>query len=81
MLFRSDPEIIPAVQYQHEKAFHRWTVFLIDWGGNASLQDVSGRILWAYPGSTAVVIQVPRGVGPKAQMKIEIQTNPDFTAI
>lgn len=73
-----DPEIVPVRQYRHEVAQHRWTLFLVDWSGEVPMQEVAGRLLWAYPGSNAVTIQVPKGVGPKAQMRIELLTNPDF---
>lgn len=73
-----DPEPVELTQYQQQVAFHRWTLFLVDWSGEAQLQDVAGRLLWAYPGSNAVTVTVPRGVGPRGQMRVELQTNPDF---
>lgn len=73
-----DPEPVELRQYQQQVAFHRWTLFLVDWSGDAPLQDVAGRLLWAYPGSNAVTVVVPRGVGPRGQMRVELQTNPDF---
>jgi hypothetical protein len=41
------------------------------------MQDVAGRLIWAYPGSNAVSVTVPKGVGPRSQMRVDIQTNPD----
>lgn len=75
-----EPELVPVRQYQHEQAFSRWTLYLVDWNGDASLQEVAGRLLWSYPGSNAVSINVPRGVGPRSQMRVDIQTNPDTYA-
>lgn len=75
-----DPEMVELVQYKRQVAFHRWTLFLVDWTGATSLQDVAGRLLWAWPGSNAVTINVPKGVGPRAQMRVDLQTNPDFAA-
>jgi hypothetical protein len=72
-----EPELVPVRQYQREHAFSRWTVYLVDWDGEASLQTVAGRLIWAYPGSNAVSITVPRGVGPRSQMRVDIQTDPD----
>jgi hypothetical protein len=72
-----EPELVPVRQYRQEQAFSRWTVYLVDWGANASLQDVAGRLIWAYPGSNAVSVTVPKGVGPRSQMRVDIQTNPD----
>jgi hypothetical protein len=42
-----------------------------------SLQEIAGRLLWAYPGSNAISINVPQGVGPRAQMRVDIQANPE----
>jgi len=72
-----EPELVPVRQYRKEHAFSRWTVYLVDWDGQASLQTVAGRLIWAYPGSNAVSITVPRGVGPRSQMRVDIQTDPD----
>jgi hypothetical protein len=72
-----EPELEVIRQYGKEQAFSRWTVYLVDWSGDASLQTVAGRLLWSYPGSNAVTINVPRGVGPRSQMRVDIQTNPE----
>jgi hypothetical protein len=72
-----EPELVPVRQYRQEQAFSRWTVYLVDWGGDAAMQDVAGRLIWAYPGSNAVSVTVPKGVGPRSQMRVDIQTNPD----
>lgn len=75
-----EPELRPVRQYKQEQAFSIWTLYLVDWGGEASLQEVGGRLIWAYPGSTAVQITVPKGVGPRSQMRLTLQTNPDKLA-
>lgn len=75
-----EPELVPVRQYQNEQAFSRWTLYLVDWSGDVSLQEVAGRLLWSYPGSNAVSINVPRGVGPRSQMRVDITTNPDTYA-
>lgn len=73
-----DPEMVEITQYRRQVAFHRWTLFLVDWTGDTSLQEVAGKLLWAYPGSNAVTVTVPQGVGPRGQMRVDVQTNPDF---
>jgi hypothetical protein len=75
-----DPEVVKITQYRQEVAFHRWTLFLVDWSGGVPLQTIAGRLLWAYPGSNAVLVSVPKGVGPGAQMRVDLQTNPDYPA-
>ena len=72
-----DPELVPVRQYSREQAFSRWTLYLVDWSGDTSLQEVGGVLIAAYPGSNAVLINVPRGVGPRSQMRVDIQTNPE----
>lgn len=72
-----EPELVPVRQYQREQAFSRWTLYLVDWSGDTSLQEVGGVLIAQYPGSNAVLINVPRGVGPRSQMRVDIQTNPE----
>jgi hypothetical protein len=73
-----DPDLVPIRQYRQEHAFSRWTLYLVLWdNADVSLQDVGGRLIWAYPGSNVVSITIPKGVGPRHQMRVELQTNPD----
>ena len=72
-----EPELVPVRQYQREQAFSRWTLYLVDWSGDTSLQEVGGVLIAEYPGSNAVSINVPRGVGPRSQMRVDIQTDPE----
>lgn len=72
-----EPELLPVRQYSNEQAFSRWTLYLVDWSGDTSLQEVGGVLIREYPGSNAVLINVPRGVGPRSQMRVDIQTDPE----
>lgn len=72
-----EPELLPVRQYSYEQAFSRWTLYLVDWSGDTSLQEVGGVLIREYPGSNAVLINVPRGVGPRSQMRVDIQTDPE----
>jgi hypothetical protein len=72
-----EPELVPVRQYSREQAFSRWTLYLVDWSGDTSLQEVGGVLISQYPGSNAVSINVPRGVGPRSQMRVDIQTDPE----
>lgn len=71
-----DPEPVTVVQYQQQATGARWTLYLVDWSGDVPLQTVAGRLIWAYPGTNATLVNVPRGVGPGAQMRVDLQTNP-----
>ena len=75
-----EPDPVPVRQYRNAQAFGRWTLYLSDWDGNTSLQDVVGLLLWAYPGSSTQTVNVPRGVGPRSQIRVDILTNPDAYA-
>ena len=75
-----EPELSPIRAYENDQAFRTWTVYLVDWSGEGSLNEVAGRVLWSYPGSNAVSISVPRSVGPRSQMRLDIRTNPDTYA-
>lgn len=78
-LIIKNPELDPIVrQYRDEVAFQKWTVFLVDWGGSVDLHDAASRLLWAYPGSRTLSQQAQQGVGPKALMRMELTTSPDF---
>lgn len=77
-----EPELVPIRQYSKEHAFSRWTIYLVMWTETGvNLQEIAGRLLWAYPGSNAVGINVPQGVGPRHQMRVDLQTNPDKIAV
>lgn len=76
-----EPELVPVRQYRNEQAFSRWTLYLVDWIGTSSLQEVGGVLIAQYPGSNAVLINVPRGVGPRSQMRVDIQTDPEAVIV
>ena len=76
-----EPELVPVRQYSNEQAFSRWTLYLVDWSGDTSLQEVGGVLIREYPGSNAVLINVPRGVGPRSQMRVDIQTDPEAAIV
>lgn len=75
-----DPSLAPVRQYANEQAFSRWTLYLIDWGASASLKDLAELLIARYPSSTVSTLGAPRNLGPKAQLRIDIQTNPEAPA-
>jgi hypothetical protein len=75
-----EPDPAPIAQYRQQTASDSWTLFLVDWSGQVSLQEVAGKLLWAWPGSRATTIQMPQGVGARSQMRVDIVTRPSFTA-
>jgi hypothetical protein len=69
-----DPELDPIPQYKNPNAFRRWTIYLVDWGGNADLKAAAALVLNSYPSTTIETLTVPEAVGPRNQMRLQIQT-------
>jgi hypothetical protein len=69
-----DPAPQPVRQYRAPEAFRRWTLFLVGWDDNADLDTPAALILGAYPNATFATINVPESVGPRHQIRIELQT-------
>jgi hypothetical protein len=69
-----DPELDPIPQYKNPNAFRRWIVYLVDWGGSADLKAAAALVLNSYPSTTIETLSVPEAVGPRNQMRLEIQT-------
>lgn len=72
-----DPAVTPVLQYQNEEAFREWTVYLVGWTAGTSLSAAAGKITYSYPGARVTDLTVPEGLGPAAQKRIVIRTNPD----
>lgn len=72
-----EPELVPISQYQDQQAFSRWTVYLVNWDDQLDLAAVAGQLLLSWPGSEFTTQAPVRGTGPKAQMRVSIQTNPE----
>jgi len=69
----------PINQYSNQAAFRTWTTFLIDWNNDQQLEPLAAKVIEAYPGTTVRTLNVPEGVGPEHQLRLEIQTNPART--
>lgn len=76
-----DPSPVPVRQYRNEQGFSRWTVYLIDWSSATSLQELAELLIDRYPGSTISTLGAPRNLGPKAQLRVDIQTDPEAAVI
>lgn len=72
-----EPELEAVDSYQRGQAFNKWTVYLVDWSMSSKLQEAAGKLIWAWPGSSAVAITVPSGVGPRHQMRVDLRTDPE----
>lgn len=72
-----EPQLEPVRQYRREQAISRWTVYLVDWAGDTSLLEIAEQLVYAYPGSRCATVNVPKRVGPRSQMRLELQTDPE----
>lgn len=75
----AEPLPQPVRQYREEHTIEIWTLYLVDWSGAnvARLREVAQRICWKFPGSQTFTVNVPRGVGPRNQIRVDVRTNPD----
>lgn len=69
-----DPEVEPLTQFDDIAAFRVWTVSIVDWGTDAPMETIAGRMLWAFPGSTAVRVPTAEGVGPGVEYRVQIRS-------
>jgi hypothetical protein len=72
-----DPESQPVSQYKQQQAFDLWTLYAVKWSGSVTLVEVRDLVLNAYPGTTIETPRVPEGLGPKAQLRLVIRTDPE----
>jgi hypothetical protein len=50
-------------------------LYLIDWGGSADLKSAAALVLNSYPSTTIETLSVPEAVGPRNQMRLQIQSD------
>ena len=62
----------PVRQYLRETCAETWEVWLLAWSDAAQIREAAATIVKAYPGTTAQVITVPEGWGPKRQVKLDL---------
>lgn len=71
-----DPLPEPVPSYRDQKAFLRWTLFLVDWDGTNAPHEAAALILSAYPGTSITSVSVPEAAGPGSQLRLQIRTSP-----
>lgn len=72
-----DPQLDRINSYRNQEAFRLWTLYLVDWEGTGIAPSAAGRIIYTYPGTEALALNVPEGLGPKAQMRLQLRTAPE----
>lgn len=77
VIIRRNPDLKPINSYQREVALRKWRVYLVDWKGDGALDELAGRVVYAYPSSEIQTVTVPEGAGPQHQVRVLITTGPD----
>jgi hypothetical protein len=72
-----EPALEPISAYSRAEAIRVWTVYLVEWSGQGGLTQAASRIVRDYPSATVTTLQVPEGVGPSSQLRVQIRTGPD----
>ena len=71
------PRLQPVDTYTNQDSFRIWTLYLIDWDNSGTAPTAASRILSSHPGTEISTVNVPEGLGPQAQLRLEIRTAPD----
>lgn len=77
LVVQRSPALEPVSAYTNAEAFRVWTIFLVDWSGQDSLQQAVGLIIRDYPGTQVQKVSIPQGLGPQEQYRMEIRLGPD----
>jgi hypothetical protein len=81
LVINRHPNIDPVRQYLSEGCSEVWEVWLLAWADGAHVTEAAALIVATYPGTTAQVVTLPEGWGPKRQVKLEIQNPLDLPLV
>jgi hypothetical protein len=76
VVISSVPDLEAQQQYRNSPFLETWNVFLIDWGGG----DIAGAttlVQSLFAGTTAVILAVTEGIGPRRQTQLRIPLSKD----
>lgn len=71
-------EISPVLQYLRADTATSWQVWLLAWSDDAKITKAAEEVVFRYPGTTAQVITLPEGWGPRRQVQLLITNPRDF---
>lgn len=72
LVINRHPSLDPVRQYLQEQCRHSWDVWLLAWNDSDRITEAAARVVANYPGTTAQVITLPEGWGPKRQIQLTI---------
>ena len=72
-----EPALEPIPAYRQAEAVRVWTVFLVEWNGDGGMAQAASRVVRDYPNATVAAVQVPEGLGPSSQLRLQLRTGPD----
>ena len=73
LVINRHPSLDPVRQYLQEPCAQSWDVWLLAWNDKAQITEAAARVVATYPGTTAQVVTLPEGWGPKRQIQLTIQ--------
>lgn len=71
VVISSVPELDQQLQYTSSPFVQLWNVFLLDWGG-ADIEGAAAVVQSGFPGTTATILAVTEGIGPRRQTQLQI---------
>jgi hypothetical protein len=71
VVISSVPELDQQLQYTSSPFIQTWNVFLLDWGGG-DIEGAAAVVQSGFPGTTATILAVTEGIGPKRQTQLRI---------
>lgn len=75
VIIQDEPEAEPIPAYRQQRLSARWIVWLVLWNNGPDSVSVNGaasRVVDAFPGATMQTIEVPPGLGPRHQVRLEV---------
>jgi len=81
MVINRHPTLDPVRQYLREDCVDTWEVWLLAWEAYSPINEAVAKIIRTYPGTTAQVVTLPEGWGPKRQVRLELQMPQDLPVV
>ena len=76
VVINSVPELDQQLQYTSSPFVQIWNVFLVDWGGG-DIEGAAAVVQSGFPGTTATILAVTEGIGPRRQTQLQIPLSRD----
>lgn len=81
LVINRHPSQDPVRQYLNEQCGETWELWLLAWDAKSRINEAAAEVVRVYPGTTAQVVTLPEGWGPKRQVKLELQNPADLPLV